>query len=76
MPVEKIRSLLRNAPFQPFIVHTPDGRAFEIPHPDFAMLSGTGRLLHVARRDSDQEDIIDVALITDVAVQPATDATR
>jgi hypothetical protein len=68
MTVEKIRSLFRATPFQSFEVHTPDGRAFQIPHPDFAMLSGTGRLLHVARPESDQEDIIDIALITDIAV--------
>ena len=68
MTVEKIRSLLRATPFQSFEVHTPDGRAFQVPHPDFAMLSGTGRLLHVARPESDQEDIIDIALITDIAV--------
>ena len=68
MTVEKIRTLLRATPFQSFEVHTPDGRAFQIPHPDFAMLSGTGRLLHVARPESDQEDIIDIALITDIAV--------
>jgi hypothetical protein len=68
MSTEKIRSLLRADPFQSFEVHTPDGRAFQVPHPDFAMLSGTGRLLHVARPESDQEDIIDIALITDIAV--------
>jgi hypothetical protein len=72
MTVEKIRTLLRAAPFQSFEVHTPDGRAFQIPHPDFAMLSGTGRLLHVARPESDQEDIIDIALITDIAVPAKT----
>jgi len=69
MTVEKMRSLLRAAPFQSFVVHTPDGREFNVPHPDFAMLSGTGRLLHVARPESDLEDIIDVALITDIAIQ-------
>ena len=68
MTVEKIRSLLRASPFQSFEVHTPDGRAFQVPHPDFAMLSGTGRLLHVARPESDHEDIIDIALITGIAV--------
>ena len=68
MTVQRIRNLLQGAPFQPFVVHTPDGRAFKIPHPDFAMVSGTGRLLHIARPDSDDEDILDVALITDVAV--------
>lgn len=72
MTVEKIRSLLRATPFQSFEVHTPDGRAFQVPHPDFAMLSGTGRLLHVARPESDQEDIIDIALITDIAIPSKT----
>jgi hypothetical protein len=72
MTVEKIRSLLRATPFQSFEVHTPDGTAFQVPHPDFAMLSGTGRLLHVARPESDQEDIIDIALITDIAVPAKT----
>ena len=69
MTVEKIRGLLRATPFQSFSVHTPDAREFEIPHPDFAMLSGTGRLLHIARRDTDMEDIIDIALITDIAIR-------
>lgn len=69
MTVDKMRSLLRANPFEPFRVHTPDGREFNVPHPDFAMLSGTGRLLHVARPDTDLEDVIDVALITAIAVQ-------
>jgi hypothetical protein len=72
MTVEKIRDLLRASPFRSFEVHTPDGRAFKVPHPDFAMLSGTGRLLHVARPQTDEEDIIDVALITDIAIPAKT----
>ena len=74
MTIEKIRSLLRATPFQSFEVHTPDGRAFRVPHPDFAMSSGTGRLPHVARPKSDQEDIIDIALITDIAIPPKTES--
>jgi hypothetical protein len=70
MTLDKIRSLLRASPFQSFEVHTPDGRAFLVPHPDFAMLSGTGRLLHVSRQQTDEEDIIDIALITDIAIPP------
>jgi hypothetical protein len=69
MTVEKIRGLLRATPFQSFSVHTPDGREFTVPHPDFAMLSGTGRLFHIARPETDMEDIIDVALITDIAMR-------
>ena len=72
MTIEKIRSLLRATPFQSFEVHTPDGGEFCVPHPDFAMLSGTGRLLHVARPKSDQKDIIDIALITDIAIPAKT----
>ena len=68
MTIEKIRSLLRATPFQPFVVHTPDGRAFHVPHSDFAMLSGNGRLLHIARPASDDEHVINVGLITDIVV--------
>ena len=68
MRIEKIRSLLRATPFQSFVVHTPDGRAFHVPHPDFAMLSGPGRLLHIARPTSDDKDVLDVAMITDIAI--------
>lgn len=74
MTVQQLRDLLRASPFRPFVVHTPNGREFKVPHVDFAMLSGTGRLLHVARPDSDTEDVIDVALITDIAVQKDGDS--
>jgi hypothetical protein len=76
MTVDKIRSLLHATPFEPFEVHTPDGRAFVVPHPEFAMLSGTGRLLRVARPKTDDEDIIDVALITDIAIPPRTNSSE
>ena len=68
MTIQKVRSLLNATPFQPFIVHTPDGRSFFVPHPEFAMLSGTGRLLHISRAAEDTEDVIDIALISDIVV--------
>lgn len=74
MTIEKIRSLLSASPFQAFEVHTPDGRAFHVPHPDSAMLSGTGRLLHISRPRTDEEDVIDVALITDIAIPPRAES--
>lgn len=74
MTVEQVRSLLHATPFRAFGVHTPDGREFQVPHPDFAMLSGTGRLLHVTRPNTDVLDIIDVDLITDIAIQSNGDA--
>lgn len=69
MTIDKVRSLLGAAPFKAFIVHTPDGRSFPVPHPEFAMLSGTGCLLHISRLASDEEDIIDIALITDIVIR-------
>lgn len=73
MTVAKIRSLLQASPFQSFDVHTPDGRAFHVPQPEFAMLSGTGRLLHISRVNTDHEDVIDIALITDIVIPPESD---
>jgi hypothetical protein len=74
MTVEKIRDLLLTLPFKPFVVRTPDGKSFAVPHPEFAMLSGTGRLLHVSRYNSDHEDIIDIALITSVDLTVASES--
>ena len=74
MTVDKIRSLLLARPFEPFNVHTPDGRAFHVPHPEFAMLSGTGKLLHISRLQTDHEDVIDIALITDIVIRTGSDS--
>jgi hypothetical protein len=43
-----------------------DGRTVEIPHPEFAMISGSGRIFYVAEPDSDLFEAFDVFLITGV----------
>ena len=43
-----------------------DGRTLEVPHGEFAMLSGTGQLFYVAKPNSNLCEVIDVALITGV----------
>jgi len=40
-----------------------EGRTSEVSHPEFAMLSRSGRLLHVAA-ENDRVEILDVLLIT------------
>jgi hypothetical protein len=38
MTTETIRGFLRKQPFAPFVIHTSDGRKFEIKHPDFVAM--------------------------------------
>ena len=61
MTTEAIREVLRNR--RSFKVTVADGRTLEIPHPEFAMLSRSGRLLHVAA-ENDRVEVLDVLLIT------------
>ena len=37
----RIRSLLRAAPFQPFVIRMADGREYRVEHPDFVLASST-----------------------------------
>jgi hypothetical protein len=61
MTTEAVREVLRNR--RPFKVTVADGRTLEVPHPEFAMLSRSGRLLHVAA-ENDRVEVLDVLLIT------------
>ena len=68
-----IRQVLGQRPFQPVVLHLADGRALEIPHPDFASISQSGRRVIVEKTD-DTFEIVDVLLINTVEVKPATSA--
>jgi hypothetical protein len=52
---EEIRKMLRASPFVPFRVHTSDGKHYDIPHPEMAMI--TRMVLVVGRpvRDPTQD---------------------
>jgi len=65
MTIDAIRDVLRNR--RPFKVGVADGRTLDIPHPEFAMLSRSGRLLHAAV-EGDRVELLDVLLIT--SLQP------
>ncbi len=41
MSMESIRNLLRQEPFQPFVIRLPNGESYEIRHPECAALSKT-----------------------------------
>jgi len=70
MRVEELRTLLKAREFRPFTLHTPDGAAVYVWHPDFALLSPDGRTLWVYQRDYSCE-MLDVMLITRCSVPAA-----
>jgi hypothetical protein len=65
-----IRQVLRQQPFQPFILHLADQRAFEVPHPDFISVSQSGRRVIVEKGD-DSFEIVDVLLISGIEIKPS-----
>ncbi len=64
MTTDTLREAVRTG--RPFKITTADGRTVEIPHPEFAMISGSGRIFYVAKPDSDLFEAFDVLLITGV----------
>ena len=68
MTIQKIRELRHAEPFNPFVLHLPDGRNVAVEHPDFMALSPRGRLMSVFQLDG-SESLIDVMLVSDVTVK-------
>ena len=74
MTADRIKDLLHATPFIPFKVHvTGEQKVYEVPHPDFAMLTHKGRVLVVALLDAEAAHLISVPLIAriETAAQPA-----
>lgn len=69
MHVDQLRKTLNAQPFRPFTIHLGDGRALEVPHPDFAWIHPGGhRTAIVATSLPDDFEIIDVGLVTSLEV--------
>jgi hypothetical protein len=72
MTSKQIKELLDATPFIPFTVHVAaEQKAYEVPHPDFAMLTHKGGVLIVARTDADAAHLISVPLITRIETNAA-----
>ena len=52
---DEIQKLLRAQPFRSFRVHVSDGRALEVPHPDFALLTHGHEMLVIDTEDDGLE---------------------
>jgi hypothetical protein len=66
MTIEAVREALRNR--RPFKVTAADGRTFDVPHPEFAAMSRSGRLLYVML-ENDRTEALDVLLITGLQLE-------
>lgn len=71
MKLEQLRDAMHAAPFQPFTIHTADGRSVHVPHPDFIALTGNGRTAIVAspKNVSPSYLLIDLPLIAQLEIQ-------
>ena len=62
MSIDGIRDVMKRTPFIPFTVRMISGTRVPVPHPDFAMLSRSGRRLFVVSED-DHLQILDTLMI-------------
>jgi hypothetical protein len=60
---QALSKAVHKEPFQPFVLHLADGRAFTVPHRDLVSVHPTGRTVIVYGEDEDL-GILDVMLIT------------
>jgi len=73
MTIEQVRAVHHERPFRPFTIHLADGRAYDVPHPDFLAFAPSGRMVFVSRPD-DSVGIVDVLLVTDLVIHPTVPA--
>jgi len=67
MTSEQLRATIRQHPFRPFIIRTVDARSFTVSHPDFMMVSPTGRTAILFEPD-DSSSIVDLMLMNELDV--------
>lgn len=63
---EKLIQLIRQRPFQSFVVHMSNGRTFEVRHPEMAMLTKSG--LIVGDSDTDFTEFCSLLHIANITV--------
>jgi len=70
MTSEQLKATLRQQPFRPFTIRMVDGRSFTVAHPDWVMVSPTGRTAILFEPD-DSYSVVDLMLMNELEV-PAT----
>ncbi len=67
--IKDIRDRIVARPFQPFVIHTADGREYDVPSPEHAHVSPAGGRVSVWA-DDDTEYILPGLLISGLKVRP------
>lgn len=68
MTIERLRAAWKSQPFQPFRIHTADGRSVTVGHPDYLSMSSGGRTIVVNHAHDEGLEIIDLLLVTNLEV--------
>jgi hypothetical protein len=68
MTTERFQSALHQTPFRPFTVRMADGRAIDVPHPDFVASTPTGRTVIVVHPD-ESYSVLDLLLMSEIEVR-------
>ena len=70
MTSEQLKATIRQQPFRPFSIRMVDGRSFSVAHPDWVMVSPTGRTAIIFEKD-DSYSVVDLMLMSELEV-PST----
>ena len=68
MTTDQLRSFINARPFRPFVIHTADGRAIDVNHPEWVAYAG-GRVALVANPD-DTFEVVDLLLVPSLEAKP------
>lgn len=73
MTADQLRAMREAQPFRPFTIYLADGLSYTVPHRDFVSQSPGGRTIIIYRSD-EAFSIVDLYLVTELAVQSPTDS--
>jgi hypothetical protein len=69
MNIVNLQAVVKSVPFQPFTIHTSDGRKFRVPHPEFVAFAPSGEAIVVHQVD-DTESVIAFSMIQLLEIHP------
>jgi hypothetical protein len=72
MIAPQLREARDAVPFRPFTIHLTDGRSYRVAHRDFLLITTSGRVAVVHQPTTDALDLLDVMLISSLAIDPSS----
>jgi hypothetical protein len=73
MTTQQLRNAIYARPFVPFTVHTADGRALDVRHPEYISHSPQGRTV-IVYGEGEEFSILDLLLVTEIEFHPTSGA--